>query len=258
MATFLLILESSLVTTMTGHSVRSASVGENSSRVDATTMAGFIDAAAVGSVRGSYVQSSGSKLMFEIGVGDSQKPFAVSNEAYVAGDLEIISAGYADPALVGTTDRITLLTADSIDGVFDAVTLDGRPLFDATDGRHSQIHDLEGLFRTLEYADDALSLTNYRAIPGDFNGDFEVSFADFLILSGNFGAAGDWTDGDASGDGTVAFGDFLLLSQWFGSSVTPQPISIVPEPTGGLMLVCGVWGFLIGFRKTPARLVALP
>ena len=55
---------------------------------------------------------------------------------------------------------------------------------------------------------------------GDVNGDLEVSFADFLILSANFGTKEDATmaDGDLDGNGTVDFVDFLILSQNYTSS----------------------------------------
>lgn len=52
------------------------------------------------------------------------------------------------------------------------------------------------------------------AIIGDINGDGRVDFADFLILSDNFGSESE--DGDLNGDGKVDFADFLLLSDNFG------------------------------------------
>jgi len=53
---------------------------------------------------------------------------------------------------------------------------------------------------------------------GDANLDGEVGFADFLILSSNFGRQVDvaFTDGDFDEDGEVGFADFLLLSSNFG------------------------------------------
>ena len=49
---------------------------------------------------------------------------------------------------------------------------------------------------------------------GDTNLDGEVDFADFLVLSNNFGKTVDavWADGDFDGDGKVEFADFLILS----------------------------------------------
>ena len=51
------------------------------------------------------------------------------------------------------------------------------------------------------------------AIVGDINEDGSVNFADFLILSDNFGTASD--QGDLNDDGQVNFADFLLLSENF-------------------------------------------
>lgn len=57
-------------------------------------------------------------------------------------------------------------------------------------------------------------------LTGDADDDGEVSFADFLVLSSNFGAEVDavWEDGDFDGDGAVSFADFLLLSANFGNA----------------------------------------
>ena len=56
--------------------------------------------------------------------------------------------------------------------------------------------------------------------PGDADGDGKVAFADFLILSANFGKQVDavWADGDFNEDGRVEFADFLILSENFGES----------------------------------------
>ena len=53
-------------------------------------------------------------------------------------------------------------------------------------------------------------------IPGDANRDGELSFADFLLLSANFGEIVFPTeDGDLDGNGRVDFADFLLLAhEW--------------------------------------------
>lgn len=55
------------------------------------------------------------------------------------------------------------------------------------------------------------------AMRGDINCDRRVTFADFLILSANFGKVVQSLHfGDADGDGVVAFADFLILSANFG------------------------------------------
>ena len=54
-------------------------------------------------------------------------------------------------------------------------------------------------------------------LPEDIDGDGQVGFSDFLILSGNFGTDVDpGTGGDIDGNGKVEFADFLRLSGKFG------------------------------------------
>ena len=55
-------------------------------------------------------------------------------------------------------------------------------------------------------------------LPADANSDGQVNFADFLILSQNYGKAADATfaEGDFDEDGKIDFADFLLLTEHFG------------------------------------------
>ena len=76
--------------------------------------------------------------------------------------------------------------------------------------------------------DDTFSFDIVKPLPpqyhiADVNQNGKVDFADFLIVSGNFGNK-DAThgEGDIDGDGSVAFADFLLLSQHFGKE-GPEP-----------------------------------
>ena len=55
---------------------------------------------------------------------------------------------------------------------------------------------------------------------GDFDGNGQIAFSDFQILSTNFGKqTANPTDGDANEDGQVSFADFQILSTNFGKSV---------------------------------------
>lgn len=76
---------------------------------------------------------------------------------------------------------------------------------------------------------------------GDSNADGVVDFADFLVMSSNFGSTGDWESGDFTNDGMVTFGDFLGLSQNFGKETEPAHrrarIQGVPEPSGFLVML---------------------
>ena len=82
----------------------------------------------------------------------------------------------------------------------------------------------------------SLTLVGHVAFPGDANGDNEVSFDDFLVVSRNFDAEdATWNTGDFNGDGAVGFDDFLDLSRNFGNRVA---VTSVPEPaTRGMLAV---------------------
>lgn len=78
---------------------------------------------------------------------------------------------------------------------------------------------------------------------GDLDGNGKVEFADFLILSGNFGkAVTDHSQGDIDCGGTVDFADFLVLSGNFGREIAgAEP---VPEPSG--LVLFGMTTLLLG------------
>ena len=65
-------------------------------------------------------------------------------------------------------------------------------------------------------------------LPGDIDGNGEVGFLDFLILSDGFGKPGTFEQGDLDCNGTVDFPDFLILSEFFGTSASTP--ANVPEP----------------------------
>ena len=54
---------------------------------------------------------------------------------------------------------------------------------------------------------------------GDIDGDNEIGFSDFLILSGEFGASSPGIQADLDCDGSIGFSDFLILSGNFGRRV---------------------------------------
>ena len=71
---------------------------------------------------------------------------------------------------------------------------------------------------------------------GDLDGNGKVEFADFLILSGNFGRdVASHTEGDIDCNGKVEFADFLVLSGNFGRDV--GGVQAVPEPTSGQLML---------------------
>ena len=76
---------------------------------------------------------------------------------------------------------------------------------------------------------------------GDLDGDGSVAFADFLVLSANFGTeVTSHADGDIDCNGTVDFADFLVLSANFGQAVgaesVPEPASSVTLCLAGLLI----------------------
>ena len=102
------------------------------------------------------------------------------------------------------------------------------------------------LDRTLDTSDlscvDAIDardavLEALNTLPGDLDGDGEVAFSDFLILSANFRSdARAYTDGNINLQGTIDFADFLILSNNFGNTVAASATaSAVPEPSGAML-----------------------
>ncbi len=89
--------------------------------------------------------------------------------------------------------------------------------------------------------DDFLASLSPASLRGDADGDGQVQFSDFVILSENFTNAGEYTDGDFDKDGVVQFSDFVILSDSFGQSgavaaAVPEPSSIALLGLGGLLL----------------------
>jgi len=88
-------------------------------------------------------------------------------------------------------------------------------------------------------------------VRGDLDGNGDVAFADFLILSNNFGNESvGYAGGDINLSGRVDFADFLLISDSFGFATAAEP---VPEPSGTLIVSIGAMCF---FRLRSSRKVA--
>jgi len=102
----------------------------------------------------------------------------------------------------------------------------------------------DGNCREIEFETEFLCEPTF----GDFNGDGRVNFADFLILSFNFGKeVPDHRYGDANCSGTVDFTDFLVNSNCFGCNIVgAQP---VPEPRSGLLMLVISFAFIHATRR---------
>ena len=74
-----------------------------------------------------------------------------------------------------------------------------------------------------------------------------VSFADFLLLSGNFGVdTATWSQGNYDGMNGTDFADFLALSGNFGKGVAGT--QSVPEPSGQFLFAIVAFAAL-GLRR---------
>ncbi len=100
-----------------------------------------------------------------------------------------------------------------------------------------------------EQLDDFLASLDPPSLRGDADGDGEVQFSDFVILSENFGSPGEYTDADFDKDGEVQFGDFVILAESFGQSGTGGIAAAVPEPAGLASCLVGAMCLLSLLRR---------
>lgn len=101
-------------------------------------------------------------------------------------------------------------------------------------------------------------LVEAEVLVGDANLNGSVDFADFLALSNNFGRQdANWGQGDFDGDDEIGFGDFLLLAARFGDDFQHQTTmaAAVPEPSTGYCALTIV-SLLLAFRRRRPRLSA--
>lgn len=165
----------------------------------------------------------------------------------VAGDLSLDGilhvqpiSPYADPSHPGEVDSFTLIIATAIDGVFDHITYDGVFL-EETVSTPTEIRSYidDGLFRILRHQSTQITFLNYRALPGDANGDLRVDVSDFNIWNANkFSSGTDWITGDFNGDGNTDVSDFNI---WNAKKFTSADrVATVPEPNGCLVFCIAV------------------
>ena len=100
---------------------------------------------------------------------------------------------------------------------------------------------------------DVLAATGLLA--GDLDGNGAVAFADFLVLSNNFGAVDvGYGGGDINCDGSVGFADFLILSDGFGkTSEAASEAASVPEPDSSVLLLLFATGTCALNRRRSSR-----
>ena len=97
---------------------------------------------------------------------------------------------------------------------FAAKTEDGETYFLRVSGNQGQ-YDLNLIQRAATDPE-----VEPPTVVGDTDGDGDVDFGDFLVVSTNFGQEVDaaFADGDFDGNGSVDFADFLALSANFGQT----------------------------------------
>ena len=129
------------------------------------------------------------------------------------GDLDLAAAGWDRVGWLENLDgrgqfsRMNYIFTDSNDTLSRAAT---SLIIDDADF-DSDIDLIVGTY------DGSILLFENRQL-GDVNGDDEVNFKDFLVLSANFGrdVGAAWEDGDFDANGAIDFSDFLILAQNFG------------------------------------------
>ena len=148
---------------------------------------------------------------------------AALSAVYMKDDTSVLWTAAVVAMLTGDFDADLVLTQSDIDVLSAAVlTGDMDSVFDLNgDG---QMNDADRVTWV-----ESLAGTNF----GDANLNNTVDFADFLLLSDNFGQSGGWESGDFDGDGEVAFSDFLVLSSHFGNT----SVAAVPEPNTSPILL---------------------
>jgi autotransporter-associated beta strand protein len=110
-----------------------------------------------------------------------------------------------------------------------------------------------GLVLAPFYLDRVLRLI--ATVPGDLNGDGQVTFHDFQRLERTFGQPGTWQDGDFNFDGIINELDLKLLVAGYGQSIAvaaPLAPQSVPEPGGVALVATAVSPLLARRRRTRA------
>ena len=226
----------------------------------------------------AFEQSGAATYEVEIDgttAGTEYDQLQIAGNATLDGKLAVLlnqnGGTYADPAVPGTVDEFVLMVTGNLTGSFDTVVYDGAALVPefgvAADGDFED-HVGAGLFRLVDYSPSDMRLLNYKALPGDANGDGSVDGSDFGIWNANkFLAGTDWTTGDFNGDGSTDGSDFGIWNVNKFTSVSLArsggnfALSAVPEPTCGAILLAGVLAVIRRrlpiTRSGPGRSVSL-
>lgn len=157
--------------------------------------------------------------------------------------------GWGPPSRVSylNHDEPTLAWAEVTDDrtmVVAAIPQTGDCLFDG----HLDAKDLECI-ATIEERDAVLA--SLGSLPGDLDGNGDVSFRDFLILSHNFGLElASYADGNIDLVPGVDFDDFVILSDNFGYE-RASTLATVPEAAFHLFMWLAL--FSVALRRRSRR-----
>jgi hypothetical protein len=226
------------------------------------------DVTAVQTIHGDLTQGSPGTLRLTLGPDGTNSRVIVDGIMLYRGVLDLNTAGQdLDPHEPGQFTRWTLLTSSRRSGSFFFVDYNGeRLVFDQTSTALSSLHAGEGLFRRIEYSNTSLRWVNYRAMPGDANGDGAFNSADLVSV---FAAGGyengtamdaDWVTGDWNGDLDFTSNDLVAA---FSTGLFEQPSILaatavsVPEPSTAAhaLLLCAIFGSMTARAR---RLHSLP
>jgi hypothetical protein len=78
----------------------------------------------------------------------------------------------------------------------------------------------------------AATTLNFFSLAGDANRDRSVTFADLLVLAGNYNStSATWSTGDFNYDGSVNFSDLLILAGNYNAALVSTPASVSTRST---------------------------
>jgi len=192
-------------------------------------------------IRGSYQMSPTSELRLDFD-GPSRGDYDILNvegPVTLSGTLRIETASTfpaMHPSEAGDQEVLTFLTASSIEGDWQQINLGNRPLAG---------HAGNGLFRSVKMTDTEVSFVNYRAYPGDANGDRQFNSTDLIEVfqdaeyEDSIARNSDWTEGDWTGDQEFDSTDLVLALQTGLYNADNARIPPVPEPSGLILMTFG-------------------
>ncbi|QEG36829.1 beta strand repeat-containing protein [Bythopirellula goksoeyrii] len=189
----------------------------------------------------NYNQLAAGTLEIEIGGTDNSNPNAPQFDQLVVNGAADIAGGLA----VSLIDAGSGLYVPDDGDLFEIVSATGEMTSSLSNFTVPTLVDNSWL---LSQIDDSLFLRVAEHL-ADFDSDMDVDGRDFLIWQRGFGITVGATkaNGDSNGDGAVDAADLDNWKLQYGYQIigSPPPLGAfaVPEPTGLLLLMLGMFGF---------------